>query len=91
MSCPACDLDYVEMEHHIDRGNLKIVESMIEELSARHKEKKGVVIVFCPSCQEALHRLRSRVASHLRKKTLGNIHNLLDEAYDRRKQERSSS
>lgn len=85
MSCPACDLDYVEMEQHIDRGNLSIVESMIDELSSRHTEQK-VVIVFCPSCQEALSRLRARVASHLRKQTLGNIHNLLDEAYDRRKQ-----
>jgi hypothetical protein len=86
MSCPACDLDYTEMEQHIDRGNISLVESMIDELSARHTEKKGVVIVFCPSCQEILSRLRSRVASHLRKQTLGNIHNLLDEAYDRRKQ-----
>jgi len=88
MSCPGCTLDYAEMQEQIDGGNLSIVENLLEELASRSTSKAGAIIIFCPSCRETLARLRARVASRLRKQTLENIHNLLDEAYDRRKQGR---
>ncbi|MBN2289672.1 MAG: hypothetical protein JXQ83_10105 [Candidatus Glassbacteria bacterium] len=88
MSCPVCNLDYAEIEEQIDSGDLAAVENLVGELAALQAGQKGAVVVICPSCEEALTRLRVRVASRLRKKTLGNIHNLLDEAYERRRKEK---
>ena len=88
MSCPACSLDYAEIEERIESGKLTTVENLLEELAAGQGAKRRAVIILCPSCQETLARLKARVASRLRKQTLGNIQNLLDEAYDRRNQEK---
>ena len=88
MSCSACSLDYAGIEEQIESGKLTTVENLLEELATKQGAKRGVVIIFCPSCQETLARLKARVASRLRKQTLGNIQNLLDEAYDRRNQEK---
>ena len=84
MSCPACNLDYKEITEQIKEGNLGVVDNLIESLKASQGAESGAVIIFCPSCRETLARLQDRVASRLRKQTLGNIHNMLDEAYERR-------
>ena len=88
MSCPACELDYGVMEEQIDGGNLSIVDDLLRELAAGQQEPIGALVVICPSCRQALARLKARVASRLRKETIQNIHNLLDEAYEKRKVEK---
>ena len=88
MSCPACNLDYDEMAEQIKGGDLAVVDNLIDGLAARQGAEGGAVIILCPSCRETLGRLQARVASRLRKQTLGNIHNLLDEAYERRNPEK---
>ena len=90
MNCPACNLDYDEMAEQIKGGNLAVVDDLIEDLTARRGAEGSAVIIFCPSCRETLARLHARVASQLRKQTLGNIHNLLDEAYERRNLKKQS-
>lgn len=87
MSCPACKLDYDNMSRQIAGGNhqvLDVLERMIHDLASSHLSSNGELLIICPECEETIARLKSRVASRLRKETLGNIHELLSTAYDER-------
>ncbi len=90
MNCPACNLDYDQMAEQIEGGNFAVIDNLIEDLTARKGAENQAAIIFCPSCREILARLHARVAAQLRKQTLGNIHNLLDEAHERRSPKKQS-
>ena len=88
MGCPACKIDYGQIERSIEDGEIRDREQLVSQLSAVDLfiGNAGSVL-YCSSCQETIQRLLDRVASRLRKETLANIGVLLDRAHEARRKE----
>ncbi|MFH1067996.1 MAG: hypothetical protein V1794_00110 [Candidatus Glassbacteria bacterium] len=89
MGCPACKIDYGQIEKGIERGEIRDRDRLLSELALEDLFLTGDgSVAYCPSCRETIQRLLDRVASRLRKETLANIGALLDKAHEARRRGR---
>jgi hypothetical protein len=89
MSCACCEIDYADLEERIESGEIVDLDRALRELADQDLYVSDGMLIYCPSCREAIAGLRARMAAQLRRETLASLPDLLDRAYEERKRRRA--